>query len=160
MLQETEQLLIDVQGAALRHAESDAEVLACWPVMWQLRPALTGPDEFAERVRRMRADSYRILAAWQGDTVVALGGYHFMDNFIYGRFLYVDDLVTLDTARGQRWGERLIAAMTRIAEQTGCGSIVLDTALSNALAQRFYFRQGMLTGAMRFSRKLTQGQLA
>jgi hypothetical protein len=30
----------------------------------------------------------------------------------------------------------------------------LDTGLSNALAQRFYFRQGLLTSAIRFSKNL------
>jgi ribosomal protein S18 acetylase RimI-like enzyme len=41
-----------------------------------------------------------------------------------------------------QWGARLIDATTRIAEEAGCVKLVLDTGLSNALAQRFYFRQG------------------
>lgn len=142
-------------GPALRHADSDADLLACWPVVQQLRPRLPNAEDFIARVHRMRADHYRILAAWQDrHTAVALGGYRLAENLIYGRYLYVDDLVTLDTARGARWGQALMDAMARIGEQEGCTCLVLDTGLSNALAQRFYFRQGLLTQAMRFGRPL------
>jgi len=141
--------------AALRHAETDAELRACWPVMQQLRPHLQGPDDFIARVRRMRADGYRLLAVWQGDSPRALAGYRLQENLVYGgRFLYVDDLVTDEAARGTQWGARLIEATTRIADEAGCVRFVLDTGLSNALAQRFYFRQGLLTEAIRFGRTL------
>lgn len=147
-------------GTALRHAETEAEVRACWPVMRQLRPRLKDADELVARVARMRPGGYRLLAAWQDDAAVALGGYRLQDNLIHDRFLYVDDLVTLDSARGRQWGARLIEAMTHIAEEAGCDAFVLDTALSNALAQRFYFRQGLLAGAMRFARPIARGVAA
>ena len=59
-------------------------------------------------------------------------------------------------SRGHRWGARLLDEMEVIARAHGCVRLVLDTALSNALAQRFYFRQGMLTGAMRFAKPLEE----
>ena len=141
--------------AALRHAETDAELRACWPVMRQLRPHLPSADDFIARVRRMQNDGYRLLAVWQGDSPRALAGYRLQENLVYGgRFLYVDDLVTDEAARGTQWGARLIEATTRIADEAGCVRFVLDTGLSNALAQRFYFRQGLLTEAIRFGRTL------
>lgn len=33
----------------------------------------------------------------------------------------------------------------------GCTRLLLDTPLSNALGHRFYFRQGLLARALRFS---------
>lgn len=147
--------------ATLRHAETDAELRACWPVMQQLRPHLQSADDFIVRVHRMRNDDYRLLAVWQGDTPRALAGYRLQENLVYGgRFLYVDDLVTDEAARGTQWGARLIEATTRIAEQADCVRFVLDTGLSNALAQRFYFRQGLLTEAIRFGRTLGAGAAA
>ncbi|RZL63019.1 MAG: GNAT family N-acetyltransferase [Variovorax sp.] len=153
---------IDSAGsAALRHAETDAELRACWPVMQQLRPKLTSADDFIARVQRMRGEGYRLLAAWQGDTVLALAGYRLQENLVYGgRFLYVDDLVTHDAARSAQWGARLIEATRRIAQDAACGHLVLDTGLANARAQRFYFRQGLLTEAIRFRCALTQGATA
>ncbi|PKD78674.1 GNAT family N-acetyltransferase, partial [Escherichia coli] len=78
----------------------------------------------------------------------------FQENLIYGRFLYVDDLVVTERSRGARHGAALLQALERMAREAGCAKLVLDTGLANALAQRFYFRQGLLTGAMRFSKVL------
>jgi GNAT superfamily N-acetyltransferase len=142
------------EGCAIRHAESAADLHSCWPAMQELRPHLASAQDMAERVQRMRADGYRLLAAWRGGEAIALAGYRLQENLVYGRFLYVDDLVTREGERGGQWGARLLDETTRIAEDAGCAKLVLDTGLVNALAQRFYFRQGLLTGAMRFSKVL------
>jgi len=138
----------------IRHAEDEAALRACFPLMCQLRPHLTDAGDFLRRVSRMAADRYRILAAWDQDRPLALAGYRFQENLVYGSFLYVDDLVTDETARRGRLGARLLDELTGIAEQAGCARLVLDTALSNALAHRFYCRQGLLTGAIRFGKDL------
>lgn len=135
---------------ALRHAETEAETLACFPAMRELRPHLASEREFAERIARQRQQGYRLLAAWQDERPIALAGYRVEENLVYGRFLYVDDLVTLETERRRQLGKRLLDAVTDEARRQGCGWVVLDTALSNALGQRFYFRQGMLASALRF----------
>jgi ribosomal protein S18 acetylase RimI-like enzyme len=142
------------EGFAIRHAGNAAELQACWPVMHQLRPHLKDAQDMADRMQRMRQDGYRLLAAWHGEEAIALAGYRLQENLVYGRFLYVDDLVTLEGQRGGQWGARLLDETTRIAEEAGCARLVLDTGLANALAQRFYFRQGLLTGAMRFGKTL------
>jgi len=79
----------------LRHAESDAEIAACFAAMRELRPHLADAAEFVGRVRRQQADGYRLLAAWRGQTAVGLAGYRVTENLIHGRFAYVDDLVVL-----------------------------------------------------------------
>ena len=47
-----------------------------------------------------------------------------------------------------------MAEVARIAREYACARLVLDTGLANSLAQRFYFRQGMLTSAIRFGQDL------
>jgi ribosomal protein S18 acetylase RimI-like enzyme len=73
---------------------------------------------------------------------------------VYGRFLYVDDLVAAPAHRCRRWGALLLSQLTVLAQQAGCTRLVLDTGLGNVLAQRFYFREGLLPGAMRFGKAL------
>jgi GNAT superfamily N-acetyltransferase len=119
-----------------------------------LRPHLADAGELAARVRRQRDGGYRLLAAWTGGTVLALAGYRVQENLIHGRFLYVDDLVTATEARGTGIGARLLAAVAEEARRAGCVRLVLDTGLDNVLAHRFYYRQGMLARALRFSRAL------
>ncbi|WP_313621622.1 GNAT family N-acetyltransferase [Achromobacter sp.] len=140
--------------AAIRHLETPEELTACLPLMRELRPHLGDADDFLQRIGRMRQQSYRLLAAIHERQAVALAGYRFQENLIYGRFMYVDDLVVQESQRGSRWGARLISALDDLARGADCDKFVLDTGLGNALAQRFYFRQGLLTSAIRFSKFL------
>lgn len=139
---------------ALRHAETDEEIAACFPVMVQLRPHLADAAELVARVGRQRAAGYRILAAWRDGVPVGLAGYRIEENLIHGRFVYVDDLVTADGDRGHGIGARLLDAVAGEGLKIGCGRLVLDTALGNVLAHRFYYRQGLLARALRFSRDI------
>lgn len=143
-----------MDAKVIRHAHTDDEVRACFTVMQQLRPHLSSEHDFVERVGRMRAENYHLLAVWQGESVIALAGYRQQENLLYGRFLYVDDLVVSQGNRREQWGARLLDELDNVAVASGCQVLVLDTALANAQAQRFYFRQGLLTSAMRFSKAL------
>ncbi|MDH0867355.1 GNAT family N-acetyltransferase [Mitsuaria sp. GD03876] len=123
--------------------------------MLQLRPLLTSVDEFVRLVVKQREQGYRLLMAVADGVPVALAGYRGLDNLIHGHFLYVDDLVTSSDGRGQGIGEQLLVALRRIAVEEGCARLVLDTALANCLAQRFYFRSGLLARGLHFSMDLT-----
>ncbi|MBR8460437.1 GNAT family N-acetyltransferase [Burkholderia dolosa] len=138
----------------LQHLDSDQDYEAAFPVMRELRPQLTDAIAFARQVRRQAEQGYRILAALRGEQVAALAGYRVQENFICGRFLYVDDLVTTADARQHGLGAMLIDALREEARQQRCANLVLDTGLANALAQRFYFRQGLLAFGMHFRQKL------
>ncbi len=96
----------------LRHAETDAEIAACFPVMRLLRPHLTGlAEELRNRVRRQADAGYRILAAWRGDEAVGLAGYRPQENLVRGPFCYVDDLVVRDDLRRSGLGATLLKAV-------------------------------------------------
>jgi len=149
--------MADAEGGmteTLRHADTDAEVAACYPVMRLLRPHLTTPEELCVRVRRQVATGYRILAALEGTEVVGLAGYRPQENLIRGPFCYVDDLVVREESRRSGLGARLLKAVAIEAHTRGLPHLVLDTALDNALGQRFYFRFGMLPAALRFAMRL------
>lgn len=134
--------------------DDDAAVLAAFPLMRELRPHVTSADELLARVARMRRQGYRILGARDKGQLVALAGYRLQENLVYGPFLYVDDLVVTGDSRGGRWGARLLDALAHQGRREGALRLVLDTGLANSLAQRFYFRQGLLTSAIRLDRPL------
>jgi ribosomal protein S18 acetylase RimI-like enzyme len=138
----------------LRHAETDGEIAACFPVMRQLRPHLTSSEELCSRVHRQRKAGYRILAAFEGQQVTGLAGYRPQENLVRGPFCYVDDLVVRDDQRRSGLGARLLRAVADEARAGGLPHLVLDTALNNFLGQRFYFRFGMLPAALRFAMRL------
>jgi ribosomal protein S18 acetylase RimI-like enzyme len=139
----------------IRHADSEADLTACFDVMRQLRPRLRHPADLLAAVARQREQGYRVLAAWLDGRPVALAGYRPIENLIHGRFLYVDDLVTADGERGHGHGERLLDALSDLGREQSCQRLVLDTAMSNSLAQRFYFRVGLLAAGLHFSKDLS-----
>lgn len=138
----------------LRLLDSDQDYQAGFSVMRELRPHLADAATFAAQARRQGEQGYRPLAAWQGSEVKGLAGYRLQENLIYGRFLYVDDLVVTADARRHGVGGQLIEAAREEARRQGCAHFVLDTGLGNALGQRFYFRQGLLAKGMHFCQPL------
>ncbi|WP_354681622.1 GNAT family N-acetyltransferase [Cupriavidus plantarum] len=138
----------------LQHAETEAELAACFALLQQLRPHLRSARELIDRTATQRAQGYRLLVVWDAGRPVAAAGYRRMDNLIYGPFLYIDDLVTDAGERGRGYGEQLIEAVSGIGRGQGCSQLVLDTGLANALAQRFYFRAGLLSRGLHFAMEL------
>ncbi len=143
------------KGHAMKIVETEQELRACYPVMKELRPHLESEEAFVAQILRQQEQDYHILAVWDDGEVVALAGYRYQENTVYGRFLYVDDLVAAQRHRSRRWGALLLSKLTVFAEQAQCKRLVLDTGLTNGLAQRFYFREGLLPGALRFGKDLT-----
>ena len=129
----------------------------CFDVMRGLRPHLTDATAFATQVLRQISDGYQLYAAWRAEDVCALLGYRVCENLMNGRFLFVDDLVVHSKNRSTGLGARLLGFARSKAIEQDCRQLVLDTGLSMSLAQRFYFRQGMLTRSIGFYEHLTGG---
>jgi ribosomal protein S18 acetylase RimI-like enzyme len=134
--------------------ERQADVAACHPVMMELRPHLNDADSFIRQVMRQREHGYCLSAAWCAGRVVGIVGYRLQENLLYGRFVYVDDLVVDEEFRNDGVGARLLSMARAYAREMSCRHFVLDTGLHMALAQRFYFRQGLLARSMGFSEAL------
>ena len=143
-----------MSDVTLHHADSAAQIAKCYPVMAQLRPHLGSAEELVTRIMRQREAGYRLLAAWRDEVPIGLAGYRFEENLIYGRFIYVDDLVAMDSERGSGIGASLLDFVAMEGQKAACDRLVLDTALDNVLAHRFYYRQRLLMRALRFSRPI------
>ena len=129
----------------LQHLEDEPALRASFDLMRVLRPHLRDPAAYSTQLLRQVAQGYRLLGAWQGLTLVGLAGYREMENLIYSRFIYVDDLVVSPDLQRSGLGAKLLNGVRDEAVRRQCNQLVLDTGLHMALAQRFYFRQG-LTG--------------
>lgn len=137
-----------------RHANSDEEIAACFPLMALLRPHLIDASELVRRVCRQRTQNYHLLAAWRNSTAIGLAGYRFQDMLVRGPVVYVDDLVVADAERRHGLGARLLDEVAAIGRQQNCVALVLDTAMGNSLGQRFYFRYGLLARGLHFAMPL------
>jgi GNAT superfamily N-acetyltransferase len=136
-------------------ADDPAAVVACLPVLRELRPHLGSEADVLAQLARQAAEGYRLLAAvGPGKVVLALAGWRFMENTVYGRFLYVDDLVTVAAARSDGLGAKLLDGLAERGRAAGCARLVLDSGVTNSAAHRFYFRQRLTVGALHFGQAL------
>lgn len=129
-------------------------------LMQVLRPHLADAERYQAQLQRQAAQGYRLLAALEEGEVVGLAGYRELENLLYGRFLYVDDLVVAPARQRDGLGARLLAAVRSEALERGCAQLNLDTGLHMPLAQRFYFRQGLLARGLHFAERLSGEVLA
>lgn len=142
------------------HLEDPQALAASFGLMRVLRPHLDNADAYVAQLQRQAAQGYRLLAAVQDEQIVGLAGYRELENLLYGRFVYVDDLVISPALQGSGLGGQLLDQVRQQARQMDCDHFVLDTGLHMALAQRFYFRQGLLARGMHFTQSLRAGSAA
>lgn len=136
-------------------ANSDAELKSCFPIMQGLRPHLTSPEEFIQRVGRQRQQySYQLAYLEDEGQIKAVAGFRISECLSAGKFLYVDDLTTAETERSKGYGEQLIQWLIDHARQHNCESFQLDSGVQRFAAHRFYFRQRLEITSYHFSRKL------
>jgi GNAT superfamily N-acetyltransferase len=134
-------------------AESDADILRCFPVMVQLRPHLVEAD-FVTRVRRMQTAGFHLARLEENGAVRAVAGYRYHEKLFSGRNLYVDDLVSDPAQRSRGHGARLLAWLADQARGRGCDLLELDSGVQRFEAHRFYFRERMKISAYHFTRPL------
>ena len=127
---------------AIRDVETDVDILRCHGTMRQLRPD-HDPGRFLAQVRRQQRDGYRLAMLDHEGTVVAVAGYRISENLAWGRFLYVDDLVTDTGARSLGHGRRLLEWLVSAAREAGCRELHLDSGVQREDAHRFYLREGL-----------------
>jgi GNAT superfamily N-acetyltransferase len=145
----------------LQALTAKAEFEGCFELMKILRPGLVSAAAFAEQIARQVQQGYRLLSAVEGGKTIGLIGYRTQENLLYGRFIYVDDLVVDASMRHLGLGARLLDSVRNEAIGLGCAHLVLDTGLHMPLAQRFYFREGLLARGMHFVQPLqTPGEHA
>lgn len=126
----------------VRVAESDEELLACFPVLEQLRPHLHR-DEFLTRVRRQAGQGYRVAFLEVDGEPRSVAGFRVMEKLWTGRVLHVDDLVTDDAARSRGFGAQLLDWLKERARAEGCERLQLNSGVQRADAHRFYEREGL-----------------
>lgn len=135
-------------------AQTDAEILATFEVMAQLRPHLAR-ETYVERIRGLMAsDGFRLAYVAQDGAARAVAGYRVLDMLYCGRFLSVDDLVADDQLRSRGHGKALMDWLKAEARREGCGHLELISNVVREAAHRFYFREGLAIDAFHFRVKL------
>jgi len=134
-------------------ATTDAEINACYPVMQELRPHIN-EAEFLPRVRTQEVEGYRLVALHDAEGPVAVAGFRINTNLVCGRFLYVDDLVTLPDQRSKGHGAALLNWLRGYGRELGCQQLELDSGLHRVEAHRFYEHERVVKAGYHFAQRL------
>jgi GNAT superfamily N-acetyltransferase len=138
-------------------AQDDAAVRACLPVLAQLRPDLVrqAPAEALARIRRLeQSHGYLLAAGFEDGAVRTVAGFRVGESLAWGRFLYVDDLVTDAPHRGRGHGSALLTWLIERAREAGCDELHLDSGVQRADAHRFYEGHGLSFASHHFRLRL------
>ena len=134
----------------IREVRTDEEILACFEVLHQLRPALRR-DTLVATVRRMEPHGFRLACAEEDGQVRAVAGYRITEMLRTGLMLEIDDLVTDAAARSGGYGKALFDWLLEEARTRGCSVVELDSGVQRHDAHRFYHRQRMHVLGYHFS---------
>ena len=119
--------------------------------MHELRDHLD-EQEFNRLYATAHEDGYRIAALFDGEQCRACAGYRLLTNFVSGRHIYIDDLVTAERWRSHGYGRILNDYVLGLARKEQCTSVQLDSATKRRDAHRFYFRERYWISAFHFAR--------
>ena len=137
----------------IRVAKTRKGIARCFEVVHELRPHLER-EPFVEQVLRQQGQGYRLAYLEDAGVVQACAGYRLSESLSFGRFLYVDDLVTASMARSRGFGKDLMDWLVAEACAAGCGELHLDSGVQRFAAHRFYLRERMEIMAHHFRLKL------
>lgn len=127
----------------------------CYPVMRELRPQLSLEDYFSIYEQSHNSNGYEIVAIEDNNEIIAVMGYRFLYDYVRGKHVYIDDLVSTETVRSKGLGAELLKFAEHIAQQSGCKSLRLCTGIENERGVKFYDRNGWIKRAFAYTKKLS-----
>jgi GNAT superfamily N-acetyltransferase len=123
----------------LLNVTTPEQIAATFRVMQQLRPHLQA-ERYVAQVQSLMSEGYRLLAV-ESDVLLAVAGYRCGTSLAFGKFLYVDDLVTDEGRRSAGAGKLLLDRLKEIAREQDCRELHLDSGVQRHAAHRFYLRE-------------------
>jgi len=126
----------------------------CFPIMKELRPHLTFETFMSIYEESHSSDGYEIVALEDEGVIQAVMGYRFLSDYVRGKHVYVDDLVTTEKSRSKGYGAILLKFAENIAQENGLKSLRLCTGIENEGGVKFYDRNGWTKRAYAYAKKI------
>lgn len=138
----------------IKHATTEADLEKVFEAMKELRTQYSKEQfiEFCTRELWPRNVQFAFLE--DGGRVCAAAGFRISASLAWGHFLYVDDLVTVESARSSGYGRALLDWLAEYGREQGCTEMHLDSGVQRHAAHRFYLRERMDIVFFHFRRAL------
>ena len=123
--------------------ESDAEILASFEVMKELRDQLQ-KTSYVNAIRDLeKIAGYMLVGLFEDGIIQAVAGFRISKSLAWGKYLYVDDLVSLTNCRSCGYGKKLLDWLKDYGRSQNCNRLDLDSGVQRFEAHRFYLRERM-----------------
>lgn len=99
----------------------------------------------------MQADGYVLVYGLESAAVVTTAGYRIAEYLAWGRTFYVDDLITIASARRRGFGGQMLDWLIERARELRCDQFHLDSGVHRHDAHRLYVSRRMQIGSHHFS---------
>ncbi len=141
-------------GKSIFIARTKSDLEKCYPIMKELRPHLSLAEYFEIYQQAHSRDDYEIVALEQEGKILAVMGYRVLSDFVRGKHLYIDDLVSSEKFRSKGLGAELLLYAEAIAPSLGCKVLRLCAGLENERGMTFYEKNGWTKRAYAYRKKL------
>ena len=128
-------------------------ILKCFPVIVQLRPTYT-EEQFLAQAKKQFLAGYQLAYIEANNKVSAVAGYRYLETLAWGKFLYVDDLITDATSRSHGLGKQLLNWLMDEAKKQDCQQLHLDSGVQRLDAHRFYQRENLSFSSQHYAIEL------
>lgn len=125
----------------VRLASTEEDLLQAAKVLLQLRPQYDLPAILAQISKQQEA-GYQLAIVEHNNTVICAAGFVITEKLAWGKYLYVDDLVSDEHSRSLGAGKEIITWLKHFAREQGCRELHLDSGMQRKDAHRFYDREG------------------
>jgi GNAT superfamily N-acetyltransferase len=135
-------------------AKSEQEISDCFPVIQELRSHLELTNFVTQVQRQQQQSDYRLAYLQVDELVLAVAGFRISESLAWGKFLYIDDLVSKSGHRSQGYGTVLFNWLVDYARDRDCQQLHLDSGVQRFAAHRFYLTHRMEITSHHFTLKL------
>jgi GNAT superfamily N-acetyltransferase len=139
----------------VQQVQSDIDIEKCRRAVQTLRPLLS--DElYAVAIKKTLADNRQMIFVEQNGEAAGVAVFETGYNLFRGKYIYIDDLSTLEAYRGNGYAGVLLDWIFDYARAGGFDEIHLDSGLSEARADahRLYLNKRFQVASLHFSVKL------
>lgn len=130
--------------------ENNDELDSIAEVILQLRPQYS-LNTLKSQIQKQQTSGYQLAYVKQGTYILCVAGFVIGEKLAWGKYLYIDDLVTNKLNRSQGAGSFLIAWLKKYAKDKGCQQLHLDSGVQKFPAHRFYLRERFNIASHHFS---------
>lgn len=116
----------------------------CFAVIKELRPHLSLTEYLEIYAEAHKSNGYEIVAIEEEGNVVAAMGYRILFDYVRGKHLYIDDLVSTEKSRSKGLGAKLLKYAESVAKELKCKSLRLCTGIENERGIQFYEKNGWI----------------